>query len=157
MNEQAELNLFLNGLDEIFRIMNIKKMNIKTTLQSVGDYFEYRISSGANDEILITSDGCELTVCFGQSHWHINTYSHPLDIDSMKLDCISSVMGLINSKLLTYSAWHDDKCLGGSSMKSDEDVIKNAIQHFPKANSIKVQSFGSGIQEMKISAQQADE
>jgi hypothetical protein len=157
MNEQETINKFVHDLKMIFDLISLSDSGIKLiSVNEVGGHVELKILSNSLDELLVTSDNCEITICFCQTHWHINTYSDPLDIDTMKITCLTNILDIINSNILTYSAWKNGKCLGGSSVKNDIDVIENAKEIFTKADMIKVQSFNSAIKEIKISAQQGD-
>ena len=137
--------------------MELNNSGIKSiSAQDVDDHVELIIRSEMGDEILVSSDECEITLCYGQSHWHINSYSDPLDIDSMKITCLNNVMDVINSRIITYSAWNQSSCLGGSSINYEIDIYKKAQEVFPKADMIKVQSFNSEIKTIKFAAQQGD-
>jgi hypothetical protein len=141
MTDQESLNRFLHILKDFLvglDLVGIQDVEIKTNNEAV----DLKINSQTEDAITLSSENCELTVEFGQSHWHISSYSDPLDLDSMKLTCIRDISRILNCEISTYSAWHDDTVLGGGSCTDSKDPITVCKDAFPNANRIIIKSFG---------------
>ncbi len=149
MTEQESLNDFVCDLKEVFKLISLKDSGInEMSVCKIEDYCKFLINGDSSDEIFVSSDSFELTIGFGESHWHINSYSNPLHIDRMKIECIIEILDIINVKTITYSAWCGDRCLGGAKIKygdgirCNDDIVERAEKSFPMATELRIKVFG---------------
>ena len=91
--------------------------------------------------LTIFTDNKEITVMFGETHSHISDYDNDKREEDLVEDAILATVRLVTGIDETYSAWKEDRCLGGGMIypnTKDEDIGRM----FRKADRIKVTGWG---------------
>jgi hypothetical protein len=91
--------------------------------------------------LTIFTDNEEITIMFGETHSHISDYGNDKREEDLIEDAVIAIVRLVTGIDETYSAWTDDRCLGGGMIypnAKDEDIGSM----FRKATRIRVTGWG---------------
>ena len=97
--------------------------------------------------IWLSTNGEEITFSFAESHFHINEYSDEVVPENLVEEMVSSIIRLVTGVDLTYSAWKDERSLGGGFLESKPALIE-INNTFIKANQFKV--WGWSIEDNQV-------
>jgi hypothetical protein len=98
------------------------------------------------------SDGNEVTVIFGESHWHIDSYDDPCTFENIFENTIDSVMDILRFKTATYSCWRAGKAIGGAqcSQIEPEEVLVAARKVFKDFDEIRIQTWATELKTIRV-------
>ena len=87
--------------------------------------------------IWISTAGEEITFAFAESHFHIDEYTEDTTHEALIEEMITTIVRIVTGVDLTYSAWINEKNLGGGFIEVEPKL--NEIQNtFKSANLFKV-------------------
>lgn len=87
--------------------------------------------------IWISTAGEEITFAFAESHLHIDEYTEDTTHEELIEEMITTIVRIVTGVDLTYSAWINEKNLGGGFIEVEPKL--NEIQNtFKSANLFKV-------------------
>ncbi|MEO0511082.1 MAG: hypothetical protein AAF065_14625 [Verrucomicrobiota bacterium] len=144
MTTQERINKFLLELGEF--IEKYYSMGVDSVSNETHeDWIKVFINGPAESSIELWSQGKEVTVAFGESHWHIGDYNDPVDLENIYEPTVDSVIEILSGKVGTYSAWNEEKALGGGSYEGEtiEAAILASKAHFSKATHLKVKTWAN--------------
>ncbi|MEA5468978.1 hypothetical protein [Spirulina sp. 06S082] len=145
-NKQDKLNQFLIDVAEFFEKYYSKGVNEIVVKEEEDKSISITFSGDCNSTIEVTSCSEEITVIFSESHWHIDDYSEPCNMDSIYRNSIRSIMDILDLEVGTYSCWNNDVCLGGVSFASSiEDALQSARNTFQDVNEIRIKVWGNPL------------
>ena len=132
MKKQQRLNNFL--IDTCSYIEKYYSSSIsEISYISIEDWIKVIIVGENDSNCEIWSDGEEITIIFGESHWHIDSYSEPCNFSNIYENTIDSLLQVLNGNLGTYSCWVGGKTIGGASFtKSVGFNVKEIASSFFK-------------------------
>lgn len=127
MDKQTRLNQFVRDLCAfIERYYSVGVQSVK--IVEMEGWVKGIIEEPTGDALEIESQNQEITLCYGESHWHID-YSE--QYPEIYQAAIQSVFEVLDGKLLTYSAWAGERALGGGSLSSQtQEAITEAVNRF---------------------------
>ena len=151
MNKQNKINKFIEDLGNFLENYYSSSFTSISTEQN-NDWLILKIYGQHSSTIELSTEGQEVTICFGQSHWHIDNYDEPVNINEIYEATIESVLEILQSKIITYSAWSKDRCLGGCSYigESLEELVEESQSHFQKADELKVKTWNQELKKIRL-------
>lgn len=116
------------------------------------NWLKIRIAGPQGVSMDLWSDGGEVTVIFGESHWHIDSYDTPCNYGSIFESTVESVMDILRSRTSTYSCWRNGKALGGASCEhtEPEEVIAAARKVFKEFDEIRVHAWATELKTIRV-------
>ncbi|MBD2042960.1 hypothetical protein [Microcoleus sp. FACHB-672] len=129
MDKQTRLNQFVRDLCAfIERYYSVGVQSVKVV--EMEGWVKGIIEEPTGDALEIQSDREEITIVYGESHWHIDYNEQYQDIYQA---AIQSVFEVLDGKFLTFSAWAGERALGGGSLSSEtEDAVAEALNRFKR-------------------------
>ena len=91
----------------------------------------------ADKPIWISTAGEEITVAFAESHFHISDCSEESISEELIEEMVAAIVRIVTGVDLTYSAWVDDKSLGGGFIEA-KPQLDEIGKTFKKANVFKI-------------------
>ncbi len=150
MTKQHRINTFLRDL-AIFVEKYYSATIDEIEVQSIDDWIKVIISGSENSSLEIWTSGAEVTILFGESHWHIDEYSDPCDLNMIYSNTIHSLLEILDGELETYSCWAGTTCKGGGSFDSTTEVaIESAKGFFKDFDTIKIKQWGYPIKQESV-------
>jgi len=151
MNKQELINRFLESLGD-FIGQYYSSAVTQVTKHPEDDWIEILIEGPQGTTIVLLSERSEVTVVFGESHWHIDSYDEPCKMESIFEKTINSVMDILRFKKATYSCWRDGRCIGGASCPDvdEKEVISAARQIFKDFDEIRFQIWACELKTVKV-------
>lgn len=151
LTKQERINSFLRDLAEFFERYYSKGVNDISVIEE-SDVTNVTITGEYDSSIQLGSWDAEVTIIFGESHWHINNYSEPCDMELIYWNTIHIVMSILDGECGTYSCWLDEHHLGGASFFSatQEEIINAAKKYFTKSTSLKIKLWGKTLDVVNI-------
>lgn len=115
MTKQERLNTFVIELAEFLE--KYYSSNIDSISgESNGDWLIQKIL-GPNDSVIeLWTENNEITIIFGEAHWHIYDYNVPCDYESIYENTINGVLSILRGELCTASYWLCGTVKGGGTM-----------------------------------------
>ena len=142
MEKQALLRKFLIDLGaflESYYSSNISDVKYHTDEKSMCMTI---IGYNNLDSLKISTENDEITLLYKYSHWHIDDYNNPISFENIYEQTINSIFSVINSELLTYEVFYNDKDLGGGNLIGNVDnIIIDCKKTFKNANIIKINKW----------------
>ena len=152
MNKQEQINQFISTFgDFIERYYSSAVTDI--TKHPEDDWIKVVIQGPQGTTIELWSEGAEVTVDFGESHWHIDSYDDPCNMENIFENTIDSVLDILRFKTSSYSCWQDGRCVGGASCSDDfeeKDIISAAREFFKEFNEIRIQTWANELKILKV-------
>ena len=147
--KQQRINTFLLDLADFIEKYYSEGVN-EVQCEKVEDWVKV-IVSGDNDSVFeLWSSGTEITVIFSESHWHIDDYNDPCDMNEIYSQTLHSVLDILDGEVVTYSCWQGERCKGGGAFNSVEDnAIEKAQKGFGKVDLIKIKRWGCLVEIVK--------
>ncbi|MEM9537999.1 MAG: hypothetical protein AAGA60_00645 [Cyanobacteria bacterium P01_E01_bin.42] len=142
-NKQYRLNQFLIDLAAFFEkyySQGVTEIVVTEEDRSILITF----SGDCHSRIELTSCGEEVIITFSESHWHIDNYNEPCDMNKIYWNAIHIIMDILDRKIGTYSFWNNDVYLGGASFELPiEEALLSARNTFKNTSEIHVKRWGS--------------
>lgn len=135
----GNLQRFLHTLADFLRALQLPEIHT-IRLEPMQDGTRLLILGGADDRLNIEAASGELTIEFGESHWHLTPDED--DASSTLLECTRDVMKILLGEWLTYSAWRDGRALGGGVKENVQRILESCRKYFPNADHVVVKQFG---------------
>jgi hypothetical protein len=152
MNKQEQINHFLESLgDFIGRYYSSAVTQVSK--HSEGDWVKVAIEGPRGTTIELWSENVEVTVVFGESHWHIDSHDGPCNMEDIFENTIDSVIDILRFKTASYSCWREGRCLGGALCSDDveeKDVISAARDPFKNLDEIRFQTWASELKTVEV-------
>lgn len=144
MDKQTRLNLFVRdfcSFIECYYSLGVQSVNVS----EVDGYVQGVIMEADGGMALeVWTENEEVTIFYGESHWHIDDYNEPCRYEEIYRAVVESVFEVIQGEVITYSAWSEGRCLGGGSQSArPEEVVTYAARTFPEATQVAVKVWGS--------------
>jgi len=152
MNKQDQINEFLDSLGNFVERYYSSAVT-EVTKHPEDDWVKVVIHGPQGTTIELWSEGAEVTVVFGESHWHIDSYDEPCNMENIFENTIDSVMDILRFKTASYSCWRGDRCVGGASCSDDieeKDVISAAQEFFKDFDEIRFQTWANELKTVKV-------
>ncbi|MCK5727071.1 MAG: hypothetical protein KAH22_09635 [Thiotrichaceae bacterium] len=146
MDKQQRLNLFLK--ETCVFIEKYYSSSITDISFEPEEEWVKVVITGENDSVCkIYSDGEEIIIMFGESHWHIDNYSEPCDYSKIYENTIDSILELLKGELVTYSCWIGGETIGGSSFLKSEvsDITKELSGFFKNTDIVHIKSWNEEL------------
>jgi hypothetical protein len=151
MNKQERIDKFIIDLGEFLEKYYSSAID-EVTLENKDGWLALKIA-GPNDSILeLWTLNAEVTVCFSESHWHIDDYRDPCHYPTIYEETIESVMDILGFKSGTYSCWTNGKERGGASFdeSTTEEVVAAAQKHFKDCDEIRIKRWASELEIVRV-------
>jgi hypothetical protein len=89
MNKQEQINRFLDSLGDFVERYYSRAIT-EVSRHPEDDWIKVVIHGPQDTTIELWSEGAEVTVVFGESHWHINSYDEPCNMEDIFENTIDS-------------------------------------------------------------------
>lgn len=128
MTKQERLNQFLldlaDFLGKYYTGSNLTGVSQETDEGAV----RVKLTGPADSVLDLWAYDAEITIEFGETHWHVDDYSDPCCYESIYESVIDAVLDVLNGRLCTYSCWAAGRpCMGGTcSGTTWEEVVANS-------------------------------
>jgi len=152
MNKQEQINHFLESLGDFIERYYSSAVT-QVTKHPEDDWVKVVIEGPQGTTIELSSENVEVTVGFGESHWHIDSYDEPCNMEDIFKNTIDSVIDILRFKTASYSCWREGRCLGGASCSNDVEgkgVISEARESFGDSDEIRFQTWASELRTVKV-------
>jgi len=146
MKKQQRLNLFLE--ETCVFIEKYYSSSIADISFEPEEEWVKVVITGEKDSICeISSDGEEITVMFGESHWHLDNYLEPCDYSKIYENTIDSILELLKGELVTYSCWVGGETIGGASFLKSEvtDITKELSVFFKNTEVVHIKAWNEDL------------
>lgn len=153
--EENILDMFVNDF-----VKFLQKYYAESFVEITAEQGEFGLVAkiiGLESVLEIINDGDEITISFGESHWHISDYNTPVDFTNICKNTIDTVFSVLKGELITYSCWDENSCLGGGSFykATEESIRSDAIKsagdgYFKKARTLKIKYWNSAREEFPV-------
>jgi hypothetical protein len=150
MDKQSRLNDFITDLAQFFEMYYSSQIE-EISKEKKGDWIIQKIVGPNNSIIEIWTDGPEITISFGESHWHIDDYNDPCDYENIYENTIDSILSILRGDLCTASYWLDGREKGGETI-TVEDLEKELREEkipFGKFNEIRIKKWAEETEIIK--------
>lgn len=122
--------------------------------EDLEDWVKVKIYGDEDSVLELWSEGAEVLIDFGETHWHIDEYSEPCDMNAIYRSTIHSVLDILDGKIATCSYWVGNTCKGGSSFNTTEDqTIERAKEIFNDFDLVKIKRWGKMLKEIDVTGQ----
>ena len=151
MNKQERINGFLSDFADFLERYYSSAIT-EVVKEPQENWIKIRIAGPQGASMELWSDGGEVTVIFGESHWHIDSYDTPCNFENIFENTVDSVIDILRFKTSTYSCWHSGKTKGGASCAQIEieDVIAAARKVFKEFDEIRVQTWATELKTIRV-------
>ncbi len=151
MDKQEKLNQFIKDLGDFLEkyyssaISDISK-------EDKDEFIILRIYGVEESKIELWTEGSEVTVIFGESHWHLDDYNDPCNYENIYEDTIESVLEILQQKTVTCSKWEGERCLGGGTFfgNSIEEILISERTLFENADEIRIKIWNQKLEIRKV-------
>jgi hypothetical protein len=135
----GNLERYLDTLADFLQALHLPEIHTLRR-EPMQDGTRLLILGGADDRLNIEAARGELTIEFGESHWHLAPDED--DASSTLLECTRDVMKILLGEWVTYSAWSDGRALGGGVKEDVQRILESCHKYFPSADHVVVKQFG---------------
>lgn len=151
MNKQEQINRFLESFGDFIEQYYSSAIT-QVSKHPEDDWTKIVIEGPLATTIELWSEGAEVTVIFGESHWHIDSYDDPCNMVNIFENTIDSVMDILRFKTASYSCWLGGRCIGGGpcSDVEEKDVISAAHEIFKDFDEIRFQTWKNELRTVKV-------
>jgi hypothetical protein len=133
------LHRYLDTLADFLRALQLPEIHT-IRREPMQDGTRLLVLGGADDRLNIEAARGELTIEFGESHWHLTPDED--DASSTLLQCTRDVTKVLLGEWVTYSAWREGRALGGGSREDVSTILESCKEYFPTADHVVVKQFG---------------
>lgn len=132
------LHRYLDSLADFLQALQLPEIH-SIRREPMQDGSRLLVLGGADDRLNIEAARGELTIEFGESHWHLTPDED--DVSSTLLQCTRDVTKVLLGEWVTYSAWRDGRALGGGCREDIAAILESCQAYFPTADHVVVKRF----------------
>jgi len=152
MNKQEQLNSFLYSFSDFIERYYSSAVN-QVSRHPEDDWIKVVVEGPQGTTIELFSEHAEVTVIFGETHWHIDSYDDPCNMENIFENTIDSVMDILRFRKVSYSCWRGGRCLGGASCSDDVDekgLLSAARDFFKDFDEIRIQTWANELKTISV-------